>query len=95
MTWDEVQALLLVRWPAHKWEDLRLQGYMAELMADLRSPERGALGLRTVVSNGFVPSVDQVREAARVAQGPPTSAQIAAATAKHLAKGSQRHLKVA
>jgi hypothetical protein len=103
MTWLDVTELILKRWPAgpgnKPWDPEILSGYVAEMEIDLRRPERAILGLRHVVSHGFVPSVDQVREAARQAQGPPTAAQIKAATDRHeaalVAARSQRHLQVA
>lgn len=97
-TWQDVAKVLVTRWmagPGSKgWEREQVADFIAELQVDVRSPAAAIRGLRAVVSNGFVPSVDQVREAARAAAGPPSSAQIAAATARHLA-GRRRHLNAA
>ncbi len=99
-TWQDVAKVLVTRWmagPGSKgWEREQITDYIAELEIDVRTPQRAILGLRNVVSNGFVPSVDQVREAARKAMGPPTSAQIAAAEARMLAAAKPvRHLNAA
>lgn len=98
-TWHDVAEIIVNSWPAGPgnkgWEREHLAGYVAELGERKLTPRRAILGLRQSTSP-FIPAAGEVVALAREAQGPPTSAQIAAATAKHLAAmGSQRHLKAA
>lgn len=64
MSWDDVASVLLTRWPAQKWEPMRLVGYIDELKADGLAVEDAMFGLRASAS-AFVPSVGEVRTLAR------------------------------
>lgn len=85
-TWQDVSRVLLLRWPAGPgnkgWEHEQLAGYIAELQVDKLTPHWAVVGLRASGS-GFIPSVGEVRELARVAKGPPTTAQIIEAERLH------------
>jgi hypothetical protein len=83
---DEARAVskvAMLRWPGgvanQGWDLDVLTGWLGEMQVDRLRPDIAILGLRSVVSNGFVPSVDQVREAARKAMPPMTATEIAAA----------------
>ncbi len=82
MTWDDVVALILVRWPAgpgnKPWDPQILAGYVGELEHDKLTPDLAALGLRASTSD-FIPAVGKVRALAHEAMGPMTGAQIAEA----------------
>lgn len=75
VTWQDVTQVLIVRWPAQKWDRAQLAGYIAEMQVDGLSPETAMLGIRASTSE-FVPPVGRVKELAWAAQGPPKLSEI-------------------